>query len=540
MVRDKQIDGISNLTDESALEGIRIVIDVKKDYNPNVLLNNLYKLTQLQTSIGINFLMLVDGQPQTIGMKDIIKHYLEHQMNVVIRRTKFDLEKSEKQCHILEGYKIALDHIDEIIKIIKTSKDDKEIIDKFAKNYNLTEEQSQAILELKLRRLSGLERTKIEDELQKLLELIDKLRFILSSDKQILNVIKEELLEIKEKYGDERKTHIDLTTIEYIDDESLIPVENIVVTLTNKGYVKRVVEDTYKTQNRGGVGIKGMSTNEEDFVQSLITLTTHDYILFFTNKGKVYRVKGYEIPEYSRQAKGLPIVNLLQLEQGEVVNSTLSIAADDHESNLIFATKFGFVKRTEMSEFESIRTSGKIAISLKEGDELIGVRKTTGSSEVVLASSAGRMVRFNEKEVRVMGRTATGVRGIKLDEATCVGIEITENDKEVLVITSNGYGKRTHIDDYRITHRGSKGVKTLNTTEKNGNIVSFKIVDENQDLIIITDNGMIIRIPVSQISIMSRVTQGVRLITLKEEQKVTSAFNVTKDDEATTLDETSE
>lgn len=530
LVRDKQIEGISNLNDESALEGIKIVIDVKKDYNANVLLNNLYKHTQLQVSYGINFLMLVDGRPRTLGLIDILKYYIDYQKSIIVRRTEFDLDRAKKREHILEGLKIALDHIDEIIKILKGSKDDTTAKEAMMTKFGLSIIQSEAILEMKLRRLTGLEREKIEEELAQLLALINELLAVLASEEKVLEIIKKEMLEIKQKYADDRRTIIDMSSIEYIEDESLIPVEDIIVTLTNNGYVKRTLTDIYKVQNKGGVGVKGMTTNEEDFVQNLITLTTHDYILFFTNKGKVYRVKGYEIPEYSRQAKGLPIVNLLPIESDEVVNSMLSISNSDSESTLLFATKYGNVKRVEMTEFDNIRSNGKIAIMLKENDELIGVRKTSGNSEVVLASSLGRMVRFNENEIRIMGRTASGVRGINLGESVCVGVEIAEDNKDVLVVTEKGYGKRTHMSEYRITHRGSKGVMTLNTTEKNGNIVSFKVVDTNQDLIIITDVGMLIKIPINQISTMSRVTQGVRLITLKDEQKVAAVFNVDKEE----------
>jgi DNA gyrase subunit A len=532
LVRDKIVDGITDLHDESSVtNGIKIIVELKRDANPNVILNNLYKHTPLQTGYGINLLMLHDGQPRTFGLKEIIEKYIDFQRTVIYRRTKFDLDKAEKRAHILEGLKIALDHIDEIIKILKSSKDDTIAKNSLMEKFGLTDAQSEAILEMKLRRLTGLEREKIEEELEGLLKLIAELKAILASEEKVLEIVKNELIEIKEKYGDERRTFIDSTTADYIEDESLIPVEDIIVTLTNKGYIKRIPTDTYKIQNKGGVGVKGMTTNEEDFVQNLITLTTHDYILFFTNKGKVYRVKGYEIPEYSRQAKGLPVVNLLPIESNEIVNSMLSISPIDDEKNMIFATKYGFVKRVKMSEFESIRANGKIAVTLKDDDELIGVRKTTGSSEVLLASSAGRMVRFTEDEVRIMGRNATGVRGINLGDSICVGIEIAEADKEVLVTTENGYGKRTPIEEYRITRRGGKGVKTLNTTDKNGNIVSFKVVDESQDLIIITDSGMLIRIPINQISLMSRVTQGVRLITLKDEQKVATVFNVVKEDD---------
>ena len=538
LVRDKQIEGISNLNDESALEGIKIVIDVKNGTNANVLLNNLYKHTQLQVTYGINFLMLVDGRPKTLSLPEILNYYIEYQKTIILRRTKFDLDKAKERAHILEGLKIALDHIDEIVKILKAAKDDNEAKETMMARFGLSILQTEAILEMKLRRLTGLEKEKIEEQLAALLAQIEELTSILASDSKILEIIKNEMLEIKERYSDERRTIIDMTAIDFIEDESLIPVEDIIVTLTNKGYIKRITTDTYRMQNKGGVGVKGMTTNDEDFVQDLITLTTHDYVMFFTNKGKVYRIKGYEVPAFSRQAKGLPIVNLLPLEKDELVNSVLAISATEAlESNLIFATKLGFVKRVQLQEFESIRTSGKIAITLKENDELIGVRKTNGKDSIVMSSSDGRMVCFEENEARVMGRTASGVRGINLGKANCVGIEIADPTKEVLVVTENGYGKRTSMDEYRTTHRGSKGVKTLNTTEKNGRIISFKIADATEDLIIITDNGMLIRIPISQISVMSRVTQGVRLITLKENQKVTTVFNVMKEEQTEQTDD---
>ena len=526
LAREKIIDGISDLRDETDLKGIKIVIELKKEANANVVLNNLYKHTNLQTSYGINLLALVDGQPKLLGLKEILVKYVEHQKLVIIRKTQFDLKKAENRAHILEGLKIALDNIDEIIKLIKAAKSDQEAMEGLMNNYNLTHLQAESILEMKLRRLTGLERKKIDDELKELLILIEELKGILASDEKIQNIIKEELLAIKEKYNDERRTAIDMTSIEYIEDESLIPVEDIIVTLTNRGYIKRISIDTYRTQNKGGVGVKGMTINEEDFVEHLIPLTTHDYIMFFTNKGKVYRIKGYGIPEYSRQAKGLPIVNLLPIEKDEIVNSMLTIAVEDDNKYLFFATKYGQVKRTSIKDFENIRTTGKIAITLKNTDELIGVKKTDGNNEIVIASSKGRMVRFEESEIRIMGRTAAGVRGINLGDALCVGMETAQNDKKVLVVTEKGYGKRTDIDEYRTTHRGSKGVKTLNVTEKNGNIVAFKVVDNDEDLIIITNNGMLIRIPISQISIMSRVTQGVRLISLKDEQRVTTVFNI--------------
>ena len=531
LVRDKVIDGISNLSDESALEGIKIVIDVKKEANANVVLNNLYKHTQLQISYGINFLMLVDGTPRTLGLREIIEKYIDHQKHVIYRRCKFDLKRYKDRLHILDGLKIALDNIDRVIKIIRESLDDDEAKAGLMSNFALSEVQSQAILDMRLKRLTGLEKSKIEEEIAELEKLVKELEEILASEEKILEIIKNEMLEIKEKYADERRTHIDMTAIDYIEDESLIPVENVVITLTNKGYIKRLPADTYKTQNRGGMGVKGMATNEEDFVEHLINATSHDYILMFTNKGKVYRIKGYEIPEYSRQSKGLPIINLLSLDKDEKVTSLLKISNDNEYKCLVFATKSGLIKRTDISEFDSIRTNGKKFITLKDDDELVSVKKTTGNDEILMASSNGRMVRFNESTVRIMGRSASGVRGINLDGGILVGMEIVEPNEYVLVITEKGYGKKTPVDEYRITNRGGKGVKTVNITEKNGSIVSFKTVDDSKDLMIITDSGIIIRLAVDKISTMSRVTQGVKLINLKEDSVVSSTSIVDREED---------
>ena len=542
LVRDKVIDGISNLSDESALEGIKIVIDVKKEANANVVLNNLYKHTQLQTSYGINFLMLVDGIPRTLGLKEIIDKYIDHQKHVIYRRCQFDLKRYKDRLHILDGLKIALDNIDRVIKIIRESTDDEEAKAGLMSNFALSEVQSQAILDMRLKRLTGLEKSKIEEEIAELEKLVKELEEILASEEKILEVIKTEMLEIKDKYADERRTHIDMTAIDYIEDESLIPVENVVITLTNKGYIKRLPADTYKTQNRGGMGVKGMATNEEDFVEHLINATSHDYILMFTNRGKVYRIKGYEIPEYSRQSKGLPIINLLSLDKDEKVTSLLKISNDDEYKCLVFATKSGLIKRTDISEFASIRTNGKKFITLKDDDELVSVKKTTGNDEILMASSNGRMVRFNESAVRIMGRGASGVRGINLDGGILVGMEIVEPNEYVLVITEKGYGKKTPVDEYRITNRGGKGVKTVNITEKNGSIVSFKTVDDSKDLMIITDSGIIIRLAVDKISTMSRVTQGVKLINLKEDSIVSSTSIVEREeiDDDNTIEKNSE
>ena len=537
LVHTKVIDGISDYHTDLK-DGVKITITLKKDANPQVVLNNLYKHTSFQTTYGIIFLMLDNGVPKTLNLKEIISKYVDYQKEVIIRRTKFDLNKAEKRVHILEGYKIALDNIDDFIKIIRDAETDVEAKTKLIEKYNLSEIQAEAILELKLRRLTGLEREKIEAELQDLLEKIKYYKEILASEEKVLAIVKQELLEIKEKYGDERRTNIDMTAVDYIEDESLIPVENIVVTLTNKGYIKRMASETYKTQNRGGVGIKGMSTNEDDFVEKLISMTTHDYLMFFTNKGKVYRTKGYEVPLYSRQSKGIPIVNLLPFEKEEEVTAMLKIEQNEKSKYIVFCTKNGLIKRTNISEFENIRNSGKIAITLKENDELISVKKTTGENEIVIASSNGRMIRFNENEIRIMGRTANGVKGIELeDNNICVGCEIANPGQEILVVTSNGYGKRTNIDEYRMTHRGSKGVRALNLTEKNGNIVSFKLVNADEDLMIITDSGIIIRLAVNQVSTTGRVAQGVRLIHLKDNQKVSTVTLLEKEE---TEDETQE
>ena len=525
LVRDKVIDGISDYHTDLK-NGVKITITLKRDANAQVVLNNLYKHTNFQVQYGIIFLMLDGKTPRTLGLKDIISKYVDYQKEVIIRRTRFDLAKDEKRVHILEGYKIAQDNIDEVVKIIKTAKSDVEAKEKLMSRFGLTEIQTDSILELKLRRLTGLEREKIELELSDLLKEIEELKSILASEQRVLDIIKKELIEIKNKFGDERRTHIDMTAIDYIEDESLIPEEEVMITLTNKGYIKRLSVDTYKTQNKGGVGVKGMSTNEEDFVERMLVLTTHDYLMFFTNKGKVYRMKGYEIPEFSRHAKGLPIINLLPLDKDGKVSSMFTIKRDDDSKYLIFATKAGLVKRCNISEFENIRSSGKIAISLKDDDELISVSKSDGNKYIALVSSNGRMVKFIENEVRIMGRSASGVKGIELEDAYCIDAGIATDDKEVLVVTDNGYGKRTVMNEYRTTHRGSKGVKALNSTDKTGNIVAFKLVTSNEDLIIITNSGMVIRIPISQISLMSRVTQGVRLISLKDNQKVTSVFNI--------------
>lgn len=540
LVHNKTLDGIADYHTDLK-NGIKITITLKKDANPQVVLNNLYKHTNFQVTYGIIMLVLDGLTPKTLGLKSIISKYVDFQKEVIIRRTKFDLEKDEKRVHILEGFKIALDNIDEVVKIIRNAETDTEAKNKLMERFSLSEIQSDAILELKLRRLTGLERDKIEAELKALLAEIEELKSILASEKKVLEIIKKEMLDIKSKYSDERRTTIDMTAVDYIEDESLIPVENILIALTNKGYIKRVPNDTFKAQNRGGVGIKGMSTNEEDFPEKLISMKTHDYILMFSNLGKVYRMKGYEVPEYSRQAKGLPIINLLPLEKGEKITSVVTLKAEKDNSYLTFVTKKGLIKRTAREEFDTIRSNGKKAIVLKEDDELIAVKRTDGSKEIVIGASNGKVVRFNETEVRVMGRGSSGVRGIELmDDEQVVGAEVVEKDAEVLIVTEKGYGKKTPIEEYRLTHRGSKGVKTLNITEKNGKLVSLRTVNGTEDLIIITDSGMTIRINLSQISTLSRNTQGVRLINLKDEQRVSTTAIIEKEENEDQLENESE
>ena len=532
LVRDKILDGISDLHEESNLENpVRVVIYLKRDVNANVVLNNLYKHTQLQTTYGINFLMLDQKSPVILPLKDIIAKYIDYQREIIIRRTRFDLKKAEARVHILEGIKIALDHLDEVIKTIRESSTDEEAKEKLINKFGLDEIQAEAILEMRLRRLTGLEREKIEAELNDLLKKIEEYKAILASDEKVLAIIRSELLEIKDKYADERRTNIDMTAIEYIEDESLIPEENIMIALTNKGYIKRTTTDTFKSQNRGGVGVKGMTTNDEDFVEHLINLSTHDYVLFFTNKGKVYRLKGYEVPEFSRQSKGIPVINLLQIDKDESINSLITISRDNTYKYLLFATKKGIVKKTAIEEFDNIRTNGKICITLRDTDELISVRKTTGNDMILIGSSSGRMVKFNENSLRPMGRTASGVKGINLEDNVCIGAEIASDDDKILIVTEKGYGKQTYVREFRETSRGSKGVKALNITDKNGSIASFKLISDNSDVVIITNTGMLIRLPLAQVSTLGRVTQGVRLIHLKDNQNVSTISIVEHEEE---------
>ncbi len=532
LVRDKVLDGISDYHEETNIEnGIKIVITLKKEANPNVVLNNLYKHTDLQTSFGIIFLMLDKGTPKTLNITEIIGKYVDYQREVIYRRTEFDLKKAEARAHILEGYKIALDNLDAVISIIRNSETDVEAKEKLMSNFSLSEAQADAILELRLRRLTGLEREKIEEELRELIKLIAELKDILASPQKIDEIIKKEMLEIKDKYGDERRTHIDMTAIDYIEDESLIPNEDILITLTNKGYIKRVAKDTFKVQHRGGVGIKGVQTNEEDFPEKVLSLKSHDYVLLFSNYGKVYRLKGYEVPEYSRTSKGLPIINLIEIEKEERITSVITLSKEEENDFLFFTTKNGLVKRTAIAEFESIRNNGKKAIILKEGDELVSVRKTDGNKEIIIGASNGKAVRFNENEARVMGRGSSGVKGIELpEEDIVIGAEVAEQNVEILIVTENGYGKKTPVESYRLTHRGSKGVSTLKETDKNGKLVALRSISGEKDLLIVSDTGITIRINSTQISSLGRNTQGVRLINLKDDQKVATVAVLDKEE----------
>ena len=530
LVHNKTIEGIADYHTDLK-DGVKITITLKKEANAQVVLNQLYKHTDFQVNYGIILLMIDDKTPKTLGLKDILTKYIDYQRSVIVRRCQFDLDKDLKLAHIREGYKIAQDNIDAVVKIIRNAADDEEAKKDLMSNFNLSDIQAEAILELKLRRLTSLERDKIEAELKALYAEIDELRSILADPAKVDKIIKDEMSEIKSKYSDDRRTKIDMTAIDYIEDESLIPVENIMIALTNRGYVKRITSDTFRSQHRGGVGVKGMTTNDDDFVTELLNLSTHDYLLFFTNRGKVYRIKGYEVPEFSRTAKGIPIVNLLQLEKDEFVNSVVSVGPEEDTAYLLFATKGGIVKKTPVSEFENIRNSGKICITLKENDELIGVKKTDGDVLVLLGSDSGRMVRFNESEIRSMGRTASGVKGINLAGANCICLETAKDGDSILLVTEKGYGKRTNIDEYRETKRGSKGVKAMNITDKNGALSVVKLAIPDKDCIIMTDSGMTMRMPIEQISELGRVTQGVKLINLRDNQKVAAVSIVDKESE---------
>ncbi|KIL25438.1 DNA gyrase subunit A [Bacillus pumilus] len=534
LVRDKKIDGITDLRDESDRNGMRIVIELRRDANVHVLLNNLYKQTTLQTSFGINLLALVDGQPKVLSLKQCLEYYLEHQKVIIRRRTAYELRKAEARAHILEGLRIALDHLDEVIALIRGSQTAEIARNGLMENYSLSEKQAQAILDMRLQRLTGLEREKIEDEYKGLVDLIAELKAILADNEKVLEIIREELIEIKERFNDTRRTEIVTAGIETIEDEDLIPVENIVITLTHNGYIKRLPASTYRSQKRGGKGVQGMGTNEDDFVEQLISTSTHDTILFFSNKGKVYRAKGYEIPEFGRTAKGIPIINLLEVEKGEWINAIIPVSEFDEDSYLFFTTRHGVSKRTTLSQFANIRNNGLIALSLRDEDELMAVRLTNGEKQIIIGTKKGMLIRFAETDVREMGRTAAGVKGITLSEDDIVvGMEILEPDANVLIVTERGYGKLTPEKEYRVQTRGGKGLKTCKITDNNGPLITVKATnaEAEEDLMIITGSGVIIRMAVSDISTTGRVTQGVRLIRLGDEEHVATVALVEQSQE---------
>lgn len=530
LVREKVIDGITYLNDESNRDGVRIVIELRKDVQEFVILNQLYRLTPLQTSFGINMLSLVNGAPKQMGIKETLQHYVDHQVEVTTRRTRFDLKKAEDRAHILEGFRIALDHIDAIIALIRASRNDEEAMQGLMEQFALSEVQAKAILQMQLRRLTGLERDKIETEYNELLATIADLRDILANESRIHEIIRQELSEVKEKYGDERRTEISDAGME-MDDEDLIPVEDIVITMSTSGYIKRAPVDTYKTQQRGGRGVKGMSLNEDDVIETLITMSTHDHLLMFTNLGRVYRLKGYNIPNASRTSKGLPVVNLLSLEKEESVTALVPMKKDSPAQYLFFVTQKGLVKRVKVEDFDYIPRKGKIAIQLREDDELINVKPTSGEDEILIAGSNGKVIRFEEDEVRPMGRTASGVRGFNTDGGTVVGVAVSHEGKYLLSVSENGYGKRSEIDEYRKTNRGNKGVKTINVTTKTGSLVTVRAVNGDEDAMIVTDKGIIIRIALDHVGVYGRNTQGVKLINVADDETVTKVAVVARNEE---------
>ncbi|HAR6210025.1 TPA: DNA gyrase subunit A [Staphylococcus pseudintermedius] len=542
LVRDKKIDGITDLRDETSLRtGVRVVIDVRKDANASVILNNLYKQTPLQTSFGVNMIALVNGRPQLINLKQALYHYLEHQKEVVRRRTEYNLRKAKDRAHILEGLRIALDHIDEIITIIRESETDKVAMESLQSRFALSERQAQAILDMRLRRLTGLERDKIEQEYNDLIAYIAELEAILADEEKLLELVREELTEIKEKFGDDRRTEIQLGGIDQLEDEDLIPEEQIVITLSHNNYIKRLPASTYRAQNRGGRGVQGMNTLDDDFVSQLVTTSTHDQVLFFTNKGRVYKLKGYEVPELSRQSKGIPIVNVIELDQDEVISTMIAVKdLDSEEDFLVFVTKKGLIKRSALSNFNRINRNGKIAIKFRDDDELIAVRLTDGEKHILIGTAQASLIRFKETDVRAMSRIAAGVKGIRLrDGDEVIGLDVADDDNqdEILVVTEKGYGKRTSIEDYRLSNRGGMGVKTAKLTERNGRLVCITTVEGDEDLMVVTNQGVIIRMEVSNISVNGRMAQGVRLIRLDEEQYVSTVAKVKKEPEDIEADE---
>lgn len=539
LARDKRLEGITDLGDESDRDGMRIVIDVRRDVSASVVLNNLYKMTSLQTSFGFNMLAIVNGEPKVLGLKSILEEYLKHQEIVIRRRTAFDKRKAEARAHILEGLRIALDHIDEIISIIRGSQTADLAKETLISRFGLSEKQAQAILDMRMVRLTGLEREKIEGEYLDLSALIADLTDILARPERVHQIIKEELADVQEKHGDARRTELLVGELLSIEDEDLIEEENVVITLTNKGYVKRLASSEFKIQNRGGRGVQGMGVNDDDFIETLVSCSTHDTLLFFTNKGKVYRSKAYEIPEYGRTAKGIPAINLLGIDSGESIQAVINVRGEAEEGlYLFFTTRKGTVKRTSVTEFANIRSNGLRAISLNEDDELMKVSVTDGNQNIIIGTHEGLAVSFHESKVRNMGRTARGVRGIRVAENDfVVGMDLLKDDSEVLVITENGYGKRTAASEYAIRGRGGKGVKTANITEKNGKLVGLTTVNGEEDIMLITNSGIIIRIGAGTISQTGRSTLGVRLMRLAEGVLVSSMAKVDPEEEEEVLSE---
>ncbi|HEL1769688.1 TPA: DNA gyrase subunit A [Streptococcus suis] len=522
LVQEKRIDGITAVRDESNREGVRFVIEVRRDASANVILNNLFKQTQLQTNFSFNMLAIQNGVPKILSVRQILESYIEHQKEVVTRRTQFDKEKAEARAHILEGLLIALDHIDEVIRIIRNSETDAIAQAELMEKFDLSERQSQAILDMRLRRLTGLERDKIQSEYDELVALIADLADILAKPERVVQIIKDELEEVKRKYADPRRTELMVGEVLSLEDEDLIEETDVLITLSNQGYIKRLAQDEFQAQKRGGRGVQGTGVKDDDFVRELVSTSTHDRLLFFTNKGRVYRLKGYEIPEYGRTAKGLPVVNLLKLEENEAIQTIINVTKDQEaDSYLFFATRQGVVKRTSVSEFANIRQSGLKALNLKEDDELINVFLTNGQADIIMGTKFGYSVRFTETDVRNMGRTATGVRGINLREGDqLVGATMISDDQEVLVLTEKGFGKRTPASEYPTKGRGGKGIKTLKVADKNGSLAGLTTVSGDEDIMVITDTGVIIRTSVANISQTGRSTMGVKVMRLNDEAKI--------------------
>ncbi|MBD0382267.1 DNA gyrase subunit A [Paenibacillus sedimenti] len=540
LVREKKIEGITDLRDESDRNGMRIVIELRRDVNPNVVLNNLFKQTAMQSNFGIIMLALVNGEPRVLNLREMLHYYLKHQQEVIRRRTEYDLRKAEARAHILEGLRIALDHLDQVIALIRASQTTDEAREGLMSTFNLSLDQAQAILDMRLQRLTGLEREKIEAEYAELMKKIAEYKAILADEQLILAIISEELKEIKDKFGDDRRSEITIGE-ESIEDEDLIPREDVVITITHTGYIKRLPVTTYRSQKRGGRGVVGMDTKDNDFVEHLFVTNTHHYLMFFTNKGKVYRLKAYEIPDLSRTARGTPIINLIQIEQGETINAVIPVESFETEQYLFFATKQGIVKKTPIDDYSNIRKGGLIAINLRDDDDLIGVKLTDGNQGIIMGTKLGMSIHFPEQDVRSMGRSATGVKGIHLDEEdTVIDMDVVHEDNSVLIVTSKGFGKRTPVSEYRIQSRGGKGIKTLNVTEKNGPIVGLKVVQEDEDLMIITASGTVIRTSMGGISMMGRNTQGVKLINIREDDEVGTLARVQKSEEQNDNDEDGE